>query len=601
MEMHAEQPSSPPATRLHVGGVASMCEVQAEKWVRSGDAQFLTPVRIAQYMASMFATATKGPHTSLRILDPGAGLGILAAAALDSIIAADSSSSLRLVTTVELVLVDQDEATCTFLRERFSSFVTAAASSCGRHLVVTTSVIQADFLELAESWTRKTKERFDVVLSNPPYFKLNSDDARVVAASAHFGKQTNIYSLFMSYAAELLRPEGILVFIVPRSFTAGVYFNAFRCYFLNRISINRLHVFASRTEAFGRDSVLQENLILCGTRSTQKKDAFDVIVSTSQGASDIATSLGRTVPVSTVLWIPEPGSAPILRLPVALGDDALCDLFDQLPFKLEMLGLRVATGPAIAFRCREQSVFNGRTAWPFLWMEHVHPFCISWPNSAKESHPQYVKAQNTTAVTNITVEVQNMVIIRRFSAKEQERRMIVAPLLQRDFASYPRLALENHLNFICAANGERIDETIVLGLASYLSSSIVDAFFRISNGNTQVSAAELRQLPMPPMSVLHTIGIKIMPRFVDGGDRSQLLTLVDRLVEATVREFIQEQKRQKIILAPANRPLATPVKLGQEHESVESRQESTAGGKRVRQSQPIMTLDSWILKKRPNA
>jgi hypothetical protein len=45
-----------------------------------------------------------------------------------------------------------------------------------------------------------------------------------------------------------------------------------------------------------------------------------------------------------------------------------------------------------------------------------------------------------------------------------------------------------------------------LGLAALLNSAIVDRFFRISNGNTQVSAVEPRNLPLPPAETIKAIG-----------------------------------------------------------------------------------------------
>ena len=46
----------------------------------------------------------------------------------------------------------------------------------------------------------------------------------------------------------------------------------------------------------------------------------------------------------------------------------------------------------------------------------------------------------------------------------------------------------------------------VRGLAAFLSSSVVDAYFRSLAGSTQVNAAELRRLPVPSMAVIEYIG-----------------------------------------------------------------------------------------------
>ena len=46
------------------------------------------------------------------------------------------------------------------------------------------------------------------------------------------------------------------------------------------------------------------------------------------------------------------------------------------------------------------------------------------------------------------------------------------------------------------------------GLAVLFSSSFLDTYFRIHNGNTQVSATELRAMPLPPIEVIRKIGYK---------------------------------------------------------------------------------------------
>jgi adenine-specific DNA-methyltransferase len=49
-----------------------------------------------------------------------------------------------------------------------------------------------------------------------------------------------------------------------------------------------------------------------------------------------------------------------------------------------------------------------------------------------------------------------------------------------------------------------MDEAV--GLSALLNSGLTDRYFRISNGNTQVNATELRALPLPPMTVIRAIG-----------------------------------------------------------------------------------------------
>jgi adenine-specific DNA-methyltransferase len=80
------------------------------------------------------------------------------------------------------------------------------------------------------------------------------------------------------------------------------------------------------------------------------------------------------------------------------------------------------------------------------------------------------------------------------------------------------IGLENHLNYIHRPKG-KLAHAEALGLAALLNSALVDRFFRISNGNTQVSAVELRNLPLPSAERMRTIGRAIEQEGTEQLDR----------------------------------------------------------------------------------
>ena len=67
------------------------------------------------------------------------------------------------------------------------------------------------------------------------------------------------------------------------------------------------------------------------------------------------------------------------------------------------------------------------------------------------------------------------------------------------------LGLENHLNFIHRPGGQ-VTEDEAWGLAILYNSYYFDVYFRMLNGNTQVSATELRSIPLPPLPMIRDIG-----------------------------------------------------------------------------------------------
>jgi adenine-specific DNA-methyltransferase len=96
------------------------------------------------------------------------------------------------------------------------------------------------------------------------------------------------------------------------------------------------------------------------------------------------------------------------------------------------------------------------------------------------------------------------VLLKRFSSKEERRRLVAGIVETRDSYS-PFLGLENHLNYICRPNGE-LSKNEALGLAAFFNSGVIDRYFRALSGNTQVNAAEIRAMPMPPLEALRNVG-----------------------------------------------------------------------------------------------
>jgi adenine-specific DNA-methyltransferase len=99
------------------------------------------------------------------------------------------------------------------------------------------------------------------------------------------------------------------------------------------------------------------------------------------------------------------------------------------------------------------------------------------------------------------------VLVKRFSAKE-ERRRIVAAIYDPARVPAEAVAFENHLNYY-HRNGSGLPERLAKGLAAFLNSTLVDLYFRQFNGHTQVNATDLRSLNYPTEEELEALGSSI--------------------------------------------------------------------------------------------
>jgi adenine-specific DNA-methyltransferase len=479
------------------------CEKQAYSFIlkssskeRKAHGQFFTPEAVARYMASL----AEYQKDNLKVLDPGAGVGILSCAVCEAV------AKRKRVKKIEIDAYESDLSLNILLKESFE-FSKYWLTNFGIELSY--NLIENDFiLDGYKSLWSDQKGKYDLTISNPPYFKLGKTDPRALAASKYVYGQPNIYSLFMAIAAELLKDKGIMVVITPRSYAAGPYFKLFRKYFFKMMSPERIHIFESRKDTFKKYEVLQENIILKGRKYCK---ISNINISISKGLEDLDKSEIYTFPTSIVLH--SINGDIILRLPNNNQDIELIDIVEQWNGNLHKYGLEISTGPVVPFRCKDlifNMTQNSNDFAPLIWLQNVRPMAIKWPcfnlRNCKEK-PQYIKINPKSIKRKLLIQDQNLVILRRFSAKEEHRRLTASPLFKDQLGS-KFIGVENHLNYIYRRKGE-LTKTETLGLAALFNSSLLDKYFRISSGNTQVSATEIRSMPLPPIKKINKIGINI--------------------------------------------------------------------------------------------
>ncbi len=357
----------------------------------------------------------------------------------------------------------------------------------------------------------------DLFIANPPYFKIPKPDPRAAVMSEVVHGQPNIYMLFMAAAAKMLCTGGQMVFITPRSFCSGTYFKQFRKWFFQNVCLDRLHAFESRTEAFARDEVLQENVIFKARKQLLK--ARQSIYPAADGMSDLYSVVPRSVPLREVLDIDS--TEAMLSIPLDPADSQTQRIFSRWSQRLRSLGLEISTGPVVPFRTTAL-VDDGDniSTTPLIWVQHVQRMAITWP-LVRLDKPQRVRVSPETY--QLLLPNQNYVLIRRFSPKEDNSRIIAAPYLKSDVPS-EYLGIENHVNYLHRPHGS-LSETEAVGLAAFLNSRWVDQYFRMSSGNTQVNAAELRALPMPPLESIRRIGERLRQ-----ADQTSYIALLNQAV-----------------------------------------------------------------------
>jgi adenine-specific DNA-methyltransferase len=468
--------------------------------------QFFTPAPIARFMADLSETKTK----RVRLLDPGAGVGSLSAAWIARACSLEQPPS-----SIHLTAYEADRPLAEHLRQTIENCEEVCRAA---GIELQAEVIEADFIGSAVElladcplWTAG-HSTFDCAILNPPYRKLNSEsDTRRALRSVGI-ETSNLYAAFLWLAFRLLNEGGELVAITPRSFCNGPYFRPFREAFLREMTLQRVHVFESRNSAFKDADVLQENVIF---RAVKAKTADKAVVSSSADSEDLDICIREVQ--SSELVNPNDPDLVIHVVPDQIGT-RFAERMRGFSATLDDLGIRVSTGRVVDFRAKEALAFesNGKTV-PLVYPIHCENGYVVWPKPGKK--PNYLAIAPNTE--HLLVPAGSYVLVKRFSAKE-ERRRVSAAICDPERLPGDEYGFENHLNYF-HRRGNGLPLRLAKGLAAYLNSTLVDVYFRQFSGHTQVNATDLRSLKYPDVATLNRIGGQIGEPFPNQDDLDALI------------------------------------------------------------------------------
>lgn len=466
---------------------------------RSSIGQFLTPAPIARFMASLFEKKV----TVARILDPGAGTGSLFAALTEQLISRPQPPE-----SIEIVAYETDQNIAPHLGTTMELCrrLCTGAGIAFRETIRSEDFISAAVAQLPDGLFGMNRDSFTHVILNPPYKKINGEtQTHRVLRSAGI-ETSNLYAAFVWLGACLTCPGGEIVAITPRSFCNGPYFRRFRKALLGLVDLRHIHTFESRKEAFADDSVLQENVIFHGIRSEHRHGTVKISVSRGRDFSDMRV---REVPFQDVVVPDDPDT--FIHLMERDDGRQVMEWISQLPATLPQLDLDVSTGRVVDFRAREFLRTDPEPGTvPLIYPCHFEDGFVRWPLQDAKKPNAIVSSDRTES---LLVPAGYYVLTRRFTAKE-ERRRIVGVIYDPTRMDARRVGFENHLNYF-HSKGRGLPPDLARGLAVFLNSSLLDRYFRLFSGHTQVNATDLRRMRYPSREQMLRLGREVKTRLPD--------------------------------------------------------------------------------------
>lgn len=497
---------------------------------RAQNGQFFTPSPVATFMASMFS---KRPEV-LNIIDAGAGIGSLSAALVSKICEWEKKPEVLTIAAYEIEPI---------LIEYLRSTLEECRIVCEQEgIQFGYEIIQKDFIASAveilrerESFFGQQEKSFNCAILNPPYHKMSSEsEDRLLLRSVGI-ETSNFYTAFLWLIVKLLEAGGEMVAITPRSFCNGSYFKVFRQDFLKTMAIQQVHVFDSRKEAFSEDDVLQENIIIHAIKDSKLRNK-KVVISSSVGPADDGMTI-KEVEYSQLVNPKDPDL--FIHIISDELDYRINEQIHDFDTNLEQLGLTVSTGRVVDFRVRHllRSKIEGEVI-PLIYPGNFLQGFIEWPSKNIKKPHLLVAIQG---VEELVVVAGVYVLVKRFSAKEEKRR-IVAVIFDPQKVSVKRIGFENHLNYY-HRNGGGLPFDLAKGLSAFLNSTLVDQYFRQFSGHTQVNASDLRKIPYPSEEKLLALGAKIRDTWPNQEELDQIVKEELSLMDSQNFDPIQAKKK----------------------------------------------------------
>ena len=250
-------------------------------------------------------------------------------------------------------------------------------------------------------------------------------------------------------------------------------------------------MFASRDKVFDGESVLQETIIVKVKKTVELQNTVCI---TSSSTSDFTDTKEFFAPYNVVV-----GSNQYVFLVTDTQESEILNRLSNLGETLTSINQPMKTGIVVDFRTQE--VLRNEPSndtFPLFYSQHIKNGRVKWPIGKED---EYI----CTDRNGLLQENTNYLLVKRFTAKEEKRRLQCGIYLKEDHPEYAHVSTQNKVNFIKCDSPE-----LAYGLFVLLNSTIYDTYYRILNGSTQVNSTEINNMPVPDTDTIIAMGKQLI-------------------------------------------------------------------------------------------
>ena len=431
--------------------------------------------------------------TAVSILDPGAGTGILSAAAVEAACRAGAKE-------ITLCCYETNPEQAEMLRNNLKRIRRKAHHDYGAKLIF--RVEEENFVcAMRDVFTPTllTVEipEYDAVIMNPPSELCAKKSPEAQSVGNLCTDETDLSFLFAVMGVLCLKEGGKLVTLLPTAFAGAHHLDRIRAWIAESSRIERIHLFLRRSLAEGKADALRKTMMVSFVKETATDDSL-IQVSTSH---DEGEQVEMLPPQEYGKVVTEDGTLVLMKSSYDLD---LLRCLEKMPETLSSLGLVAHTGLTLDSRYPDmlRDTPEGG-AIPLL-----HPACmelgqIKFPLKNKN---QYI----IPAIPSLAQKNKNMLLMKRVPSKSDRRRFVCAVYLASQLPRNPVISTNNKFNYIDYADGREMDANFLYGLYAVLSSDLYSDYSGVMSPSGSIGASKLADLPLPNEQTIRTIGSKVL-------------------------------------------------------------------------------------------
>lgn len=447
------------------------------------NSQFFTPTSIASKMFETIDLNYINSLKSIKILEPSAGCGTLILALV-----------LYLVknTQVKIINIDAYEISndlSTILKKNLLHLKKYIKDSTS--ITLNTRVYNDNFiLKNSSKWkSTKINNGYNLIISNPPFKKINQTCEEAVCLKEIVFGQPNIYALFIALSLKLLMPNGIYIVISPRSYLVGMYNEKLRKYAFDNFTLKNLHSFDNRNIfKFTNQEIIISTFI--------NNKGNNIINISHNGKFKYKTTLDDIIydKNNYSLFIPKNNS-----------DILLLSQISNFKYSLHELGINVSVGPIVQFRNEEHlsdKIYNSSFA-PLLVSKDIleNEIIYYQRENKRKTHNKSINIKAKNLIKN-----SNYLLLRKVTAKD-DRNPIISSVLRNNYFNHGLLGLDNNLLYfhsIDPLTELSLDECY--GLFCYFNSNYFNQLYSLINGNHTINISDFNNIKFPDLHSIKQMG-----------------------------------------------------------------------------------------------